>query len=706
MFPYVDYCSKQCEACDFVIQLRKERPQFSAFIDQDLPAWRGLKLEDYLVKPFQRISRYPLLIREVIKVTPKSNSSYDELVAAHELFEQLLNQANKTVKKTQRARMNKQVWSMIESSQNCNSFIKTNLQFVESLLEKPDIVISSYKAPKVIDHFVISYRKDGSVPHPGHCIIFENCIFLLYGKHGQLTLSPLDLIPLLSLELKDENDKNLITDKSTFRSQIEKAANVEANMQLYAQDDKEISYLVAKFVRFERLFGDEIRKVKQSFEPLLSIDLIRENIFPLVASIAALLSAFIEGLDKVEQLLLNPKSSDDINWLDIYLTFMELMPRFEDVGIKVIECLPQCYIQAAFTPSFTEKNFIETIKHVFEIVNHTPAYVRSASRILQRIKEDDPNLPSLLGTFRMIETSVKGMDKLRKTFESNLAVLQISSKILSENIFKPQRHIIFQSRVKDLTTQGIVKCYLFNDLLITCRESPDKLLELKNSISLVSTPKHTITSLTMSPTSFQLLVQESGKHLITLSTRTETETLTWMGHIKSVLENNLSGSSASSVAASKNSQIKITGSSNVIWSLCFSSPQDAKNCLLKILPIYHNYLAKSCSSYAQDLYHQLDAETRKQVPNFNELMYQYTPGTPEFQVIQELQAIAVIEHKRHESVLNKLEFHKASKARYIEFLGNLQQASLMKYGTSEQGMQRKKTSSGTSTFNTIRKLLS
>merc|ERR1712137_1303633 len=109
------------------------------------------------------------------------------------------------------------------------------------------------------------------------------------------------------------------------------------------------------------------------------------------------------------------------------------MPHFEELGNVILSNLPSCYKQEAFTESFTEKDFIQILQRIFNIVDHTPAYVRSAHRILQRIP-DDPNLSVLLGTYRMIETSVRSMKKLRFQFDANFEVLAIASRILEQNI--------------------------------------------------------------------------------------------------------------------------------------------------------------------------------------------------------------------------------------------------------------------------------
>merc|ERR1712137_1326233 len=134
------------------------------------------------------------------------------------------------------------------------------------------------------------------------------------------------------------------------------------------------------------------------------------------------------------------------------------MPHFEELGNVILSNLPSCYKQEAFTESFTEKDFIQILQRIFNIVDHTPAYVRSAHRILQRIP-DDPNLSVLLGTFRMIEASVKAMGKLRRRFDSRLELLAVTSRISSANLYEENRALVYHNHMQDITTHENTICF-------------------------------------------------------------------------------------------------------------------------------------------------------------------------------------------------------------------------------------------------------
>ena len=64
-----------------------------------LPIVRGLNLSSFLIKPVQRICKYPLIIREVLKYTEESNPDFDYLKRAMEKLEGVLSVVNEGARK-------------------------------------------------------------------------------------------------------------------------------------------------------------------------------------------------------------------------------------------------------------------------------------------------------------------------------------------------------------------------------------------------------------------------------------------------------------------------------------------------------------------------------------------------------------------------------------------------------------------------------
>eukprot|EP01127_Copromyxa_protea_P024004 TRINITY_DN9269_c0_g1_i1.p1 TRINITY_DN9269_c0_g1~~TRINITY_DN9269_c0_g1_i1.p1 ORF type:complete len:496 (-),score=114.68 TRINITY_DN9269_c0_g1_i1:40-1527(-) len=85
---YTDYCSNQPLALAMLKSLETEKPEFAQFLDKTMmenPIARNLSLLSFLIKPVQRLCKYPLLLRELINNTNPQDSEYTQLVAASEL---------------------------------------------------------------------------------------------------------------------------------------------------------------------------------------------------------------------------------------------------------------------------------------------------------------------------------------------------------------------------------------------------------------------------------------------------------------------------------------------------------------------------------------------------------------------------------------------------------------------------------------------
>jgi len=85
MFSYYSvYVNHQSRAMSEIAQLQANLPGFTDRLLElrASPEVQGLGISDYLIKPFQRVLKYPLLLREVIRHTDESHPDYANLTAA------------------------------------------------------------------------------------------------------------------------------------------------------------------------------------------------------------------------------------------------------------------------------------------------------------------------------------------------------------------------------------------------------------------------------------------------------------------------------------------------------------------------------------------------------------------------------------------------------------------------------------------------
>ncbi|KAK9368524.1 hypothetical protein V1509DRAFT_653102 [Lipomyces kononenkoae] len=96
---YETYASQQKQASDIAIQ---EAPKLAKLRDMIEPTY---ELPSILIKPIQRICKYPLLLKELLKYTPEDDECYGELREGFHAMKRVANRVNETQRQTE----NKQV---------------------------------------------------------------------------------------------------------------------------------------------------------------------------------------------------------------------------------------------------------------------------------------------------------------------------------------------------------------------------------------------------------------------------------------------------------------------------------------------------------------------------------------------------------------------------------------------------------------------
>ncbi|XP_046849050.1 intersectin-1-like [Xenia sp. Carnegie-2017] len=98
--PYIRFCSCQLKACRLLQNKIENVPEFKNLEKQcsQTPRARGLPLSSYLLKPLQRVTKYPLLIRKILEDTPEKHSDRSDLEDALEKAEDLCRQINEGVR--------------------------------------------------------------------------------------------------------------------------------------------------------------------------------------------------------------------------------------------------------------------------------------------------------------------------------------------------------------------------------------------------------------------------------------------------------------------------------------------------------------------------------------------------------------------------------------------------------------------------------
>lgn len=100
MQAYIRFCSCQLNGAGLLQQKTDEDTDFKEFLKKlaSDPRCKGMPLSSFLLKPMQRITRYPLLIRSILENTPESHVDHSSLKLALERAEELCSQVNEGVR--------------------------------------------------------------------------------------------------------------------------------------------------------------------------------------------------------------------------------------------------------------------------------------------------------------------------------------------------------------------------------------------------------------------------------------------------------------------------------------------------------------------------------------------------------------------------------------------------------------------------------
>eukprot|EP00005_Dracoamoeba_jomungandri_P013189 CAMPEP_0174265798 /NCGR_PEP_ID=MMETSP0439-20130205/27916_1 /TAXON_ID=0 /ORGANISM="Stereomyxa ramosa, Strain Chinc5" /LENGTH=833 /DNA_ID=CAMNT_0015352429 /DNA_START=119 /DNA_END=2620 /DNA_ORIENTATION=- len=95
---YTLYCANQGECMKTTAELDQTNKEFTKFLENCIlnPLSRGNTLNGFLIKPIQRICKYPLLLKELLKYTPASHDDYELLKAALEKVQKVVEEVEET----------------------------------------------------------------------------------------------------------------------------------------------------------------------------------------------------------------------------------------------------------------------------------------------------------------------------------------------------------------------------------------------------------------------------------------------------------------------------------------------------------------------------------------------------------------------------------------------------------------------------------
>ncbi|XP_072263549.1 intersectin-2 isoform X1 [Pyxicephalus adspersus] len=100
MQAYIRFCSCQLNGATLLQSKTDDEVEFKDFLKRLAtdPRCKGMPLSSFLLKPMQRITRYPLIIKNILENTPESHPDHANLKFALERAEELCSQVNEGVR--------------------------------------------------------------------------------------------------------------------------------------------------------------------------------------------------------------------------------------------------------------------------------------------------------------------------------------------------------------------------------------------------------------------------------------------------------------------------------------------------------------------------------------------------------------------------------------------------------------------------------
>uniref|UniRef100_A0A6B2KY98 DH domain-containing protein n=1 Tax=Arcella intermedia TaxID=1963864 RepID=A0A6B2KY98_9EUKA len=94
---YTSYIKGYEKSLEILAEEKEQNKQLAKFLEEKekAPECKGLNLGDYLIKPVQRMCKYPLLFRELLDATPPDHSDFNNVKLTKRSFESVTEDENK-----------------------------------------------------------------------------------------------------------------------------------------------------------------------------------------------------------------------------------------------------------------------------------------------------------------------------------------------------------------------------------------------------------------------------------------------------------------------------------------------------------------------------------------------------------------------------------------------------------------------------------
>jgi hypothetical protein len=94
----IEFVAKSNQIAAILQANREEIPDFAAKLQKCQTKCGNMPLDSYLLKPLQRLTRYPLLLNEILRKTPADHKDHASIKRAHAAAIQMVSAANEAAR--------------------------------------------------------------------------------------------------------------------------------------------------------------------------------------------------------------------------------------------------------------------------------------------------------------------------------------------------------------------------------------------------------------------------------------------------------------------------------------------------------------------------------------------------------------------------------------------------------------------------------
>jgi len=177
---YIQYCSDATSAQIILEENLAKNVKLSTVIERisSLPRCKNQPLQSWLIRPLQRVTKYPLLLRELLKHSDESHPDYQNLLATSDALNTLLDELNFKKKEAENL---------------------TNLRLIQKKFSNDEkLRISSPTRKFIAQGKFRKVKKGKNIIKPCYVLLFNDSILLASKKVGGL-VSKSEILPVSGL---------------------------------------------------------------------------------------------------------------------------------------------------------------------------------------------------------------------------------------------------------------------------------------------------------------------------------------------------------------------------------------------------------------------------------------------------------------------------------------------------------------------------